>query len=157
MSILCPFDPILVGTIPIGIDIPGSDLDIICHTNDTNIFRGVVLQYFSEYKSFSDYMNDDLYVANFEYKDIPFEIYATNIATTSQYGYRHMIIEHRILELSNAGFREDILHLKKSGYKTEPAFGYLLNMKSPYSDLISLEKLPDKDLLFFIKSRLKKE
>jgi hypothetical protein len=29
-SLLQDFDPVLVGTIPLNIDIPGSDLDIVC-------------------------------------------------------------------------------------------------------------------------------
>lgn len=154
MSILHPFDPILVGTIPIGIDIPESDLDIICCVNDPLLIQEYVLQYFSKCRSFSDYVKDNVYVANFEYKTLYFEIYATNTATISQYGYRHMIIEDRILNLCDNSFREKILNLKEEGYKTEPAFGYLLKMEESFSDLITLESLSDADLLLFIQSRL---
>jgi hypothetical protein len=31
---LAPYNPVLAGTIPLGVDIPGSDLDIICHADD---------------------------------------------------------------------------------------------------------------------------
>ncbi|MEO0376561.1 MAG: DUF4269 domain-containing protein [Cyanobacteria bacterium P01_A01_bin.17] len=37
-SLLQRFDPILVGTIPLDVDIPGSDLDIVCCTANVDDF-----------------------------------------------------------------------------------------------------------------------
>ena len=37
-ALLSPFDPMLTGTIPLAIDIPGSDLDIVCCAADVDAF-----------------------------------------------------------------------------------------------------------------------
>ena len=33
-----PFDPIRAGTIPLDLDIPGSDFDVVCHAADVDVF-----------------------------------------------------------------------------------------------------------------------
>lgn len=42
MEKLCEFDPILVGTIPIEIDLPDSDLDVICCVSEFDLFNGAI-------------------------------------------------------------------------------------------------------------------
>ncbi|WP_029905195.1 DUF4269 domain-containing protein [Prevotella sp. 10(H)] len=153
-SVLRECEPVLVGTIPIGIDISGSDLDIICNAADLSKFQEIVRGYFSKYQSFSDYFRSDSYVASFEYKKTPIEIYAESKPTTAQHGYRHMLIEDRILKLAGDDFRNKIIELKTAGYKTEPAFGILLKLENPYSDLLNLESLSDNKLNAFIQSNL---
>ncbi|WP_315817765.1 DUF4269 domain-containing protein [Paraflavitalea speifideaquila] len=44
LTALAPYDPILVGTIPINIDIESSDLDIICYCQDKQAFRSAVIK-----------------------------------------------------------------------------------------------------------------
>jgi len=38
-----------------------------------------------------------------------------------------------------------------SGIKTEPAFGQLLNLKNPFTDLLELRNMSDNELAIFIK------
>ena len=114
-DIIEKYNPILVGTIPIGIDIDSSDLDIICEVYNLD--------------------------------DFEIEVYAQNIKSTEQNGYRHMIIENRILSLGGDLVRQKIIELKKSGLKTEPAFAKLLNLEgNPYDELLKLEKLNDVEI-----------
>lgn len=51
-SILEAYTPYPAGTVPIDIDIPGSDLDILCEASDLNAFEMVVTQHFSGMKHF---------------------------------------------------------------------------------------------------------
>ncbi|MFV0330263.1 MAG: DUF4269 domain-containing protein [Dysgonomonas sp.] len=150
MIILKDYDPIIIGTFPIKINIAGSDIDIACHATDLNVFQTFLQTNFSSYSLFKGNLNSKRYVASFYATDIPVEIYAEPIPSKKQNGYRHMIIEDRILKLLGESFRKDIINLKKQGYKTEPAFGKLLKMKEPYFELLLLEELDDENLKEFL-------
>lgn len=152
--ILNEYNPILAGTFPIGIDITGSDLDIICQAQNLISFQKLVQHHYGDYPLFSDHFKEAAYIAGFEYSDMPFEIYVTNEPSLQQYGYRHMVIESRIMNIAGEEFRENIIGLKKNGYKTEPAFGKLLGMSEPYSELLLLENLSDETLKEFITERI---
>lgn len=153
LSVLKDYDPIVVGTIPIGIDVEGSDIDIACHAPDLESFGSLVRSSFSAYGSFADRIKDDekAYVAGFIYSGREIEIFAQNKPPVLQNGFRHMLVEERILRLAGEEFRQRIIGLKQQGIKTEPAFGLLLNLENPYSDLLDLEKYSDKELILMIK------
>ena len=152
LSLLNEYDPIVVGTIPIGIDIAESDIDIICNVSGFNKFRETIIFYFPLYHLFSEYSKEEAYIASFSYSDMQIEIYAKDEPTVKQNGYRHMLIEHRILNIAGEEFKQEIIKLKEQGYKTEPAFGKLLNLTDPYTDLLILEKFSDKQLHAFLRS-----
>ncbi|WP_413776421.1 DUF4269 domain-containing protein [Rhodopseudomonas sp. P2A-2r] len=42
MRILALFDPHVVGTLPLGIDRPDSDIDIVCHAKDPHAIVDVI-------------------------------------------------------------------------------------------------------------------
>ena len=141
LSDIAEFDPILVGTIPINIDIESSDLDIICYWKDKSAFIKKLLSAFGDKTRFllrETTINDkETVVANFKIADFEIEIFGQNIPTKNQNGYKHMVIEHQILQSKNEDFRLKIIQLKKEGYKTEPAFGILLGFKNdPYLELM---------------------
>ena len=49
------YNPILTGTIPIEIDVPESDLDIICECQNHSEFKAYLLDQFSQKKDFKVY------------------------------------------------------------------------------------------------------
>lgn len=149
LAILQEYNPVVVGTIPIAIDIKGSDIDIACFSENLLEFKNVVNLHFSAYDSFSDRLGE-IYVASFQYLGLPIEIYGESLPTFQQNGYRHMVIEDRIMQLAGDKFRQEIIRLKQQGYKTEPAFGQLLKLDCPYSYLLELETLTDEALKLFI-------
>lgn len=153
LTILSNYSPIVVGTIPIVIDINGSDIDIVCSSGDLLEFRSIVNQHFSLYNTFTDKLRDNVYVAGFECLGLPIEIYAEAVPTLQQNGYRHMVVEDRIMKLAGDKFRQEIIRLKQQGYKTEPAFGQLLNLDNPYFDLLQFESLTDDELSLRIKNK----
>ncbi|WP_296148725.1 DUF4269 domain-containing protein [uncultured Flavobacterium sp.] len=130
---LSDFTPVLIGTIPINIDIASSDLDIACYWKNKNHFIEIVKNNFSEEKDFQIYerkiSSNEAVVANFFVNAFEIEIFGQNIPVQEQFGFRHMIIEAEILEKHGEDFRRKIIELKEQGIKTEPAFGQLLQLE----------------------------
>lgn len=144
MDILQDFDPIVVGTIPIGIDIDSSDLDIICFWQDQHFFNRKLADNFMIFEAFQIRIvtiNSELTtIANFHIDHLEFEIFGQNVPSKSQFGYRHMLVENKLLLERGEDFRQEIINLKQQGYKTEPAFAKVLGMEGdPYQALLKLE------------------
>jgi hypothetical protein len=138
------FDPILVGTIPINIDIENSDLDIICYFKNKTYFEKLLVEKFGDSANFKIWENTKLnphsIVASFILEEFEIELFGQNIPTRQQNGYRHMIIENRLIKEGGENFRQRIIHLKQEGYKTEPAFCIELGLKgNPYEALLEFE------------------
>ncbi|KPH12871.1 DUF4269 domain-containing protein [Chryseobacterium sp. ERMR1:04] len=143
-EILSCYSPILAGTIPIEIDIEGSDLDIICEVDfrfEEDFLDDIA---FSKMISLDTEVNVEnliidgqkSIVLNFMLDEFPVEIFGQNKPTTAQNAYRHMIAEYKILQEKGEEFKQKIIELKKQGIKTEPAFGLLMNLENPYEDLL---------------------
>ena len=145
MTCLMEFHPILIGTIPINIDLNNSDLDIICYFSERSNFEKLVIEKFGSAEKFKIWENSSqeslAIVANFFMDGFEIEIFGQNIPSSEQKGYRHMLVEHRLLKERGNEFRRRIIELKKKGYKTEPAFAFELGLKGdPYEALLQLEK-----------------
>lgn len=156
-DILKSFDPILVGTIPLDVDIPESDLDIICEVHQSERFESVIVEAFSGLPGFqySSKVVQGLprYVAAFSGGDFPIEIFGQPIPTLRQNGYRHLCIEYRILKHLGEEAKIAIRNLKKSGLKTEPAFGsYLKLRQDPYEQLLVMDEWNEEELIHFLHS-----
>jgi len=141
LEVLSEFDPILVGTIPININIKNSDLDIICYWKDKTVFIEKVKLFFENKKNFKireiEINGHKSVIANFETDHFEIEVFGQNIPSKNQNGYKHMIIEHEILQSKGENFRLEIIKFKQNGSKTEPAFAYLLGLKgNPYIELL---------------------
>jgi len=141
LSKLAEFDPILIGTIPINIDIENSDLDIICYWKNKIDFKEKLNSVFGKENEFTireAIINEkESIIANFKINDFEIEVFGQNTPTKNQNGYKHMIIEHEILQSKGENFRLEIIKLKQKGYKTEPAFAFLLGLKGdPYIELL---------------------
>ncbi len=138
------YNPVLAGTIPIDIDVPESDLDVICACNNHSGFSKTLIKYFeteNDFKIYSTKINGiKSTVAEFKTEHFTFEIFGQNIPTEKQYAYRHMILENKILEREGIEFKKEIRRLKSKGIKTEHAFAKLLALKgNPYEELLKLE------------------
>lgn len=139
---LAAYKPILVGTIPINIDIENSDLDIICEVSDNDEFVDQLTAVFGSQKDFSviESAKFNAIKATFKIEGFEIEIFGQNKPATQQNAYRHMLIEYKLLLENGEAFRQEIISLKKQGYKTEPAFAKLLGMKgNAYEELLKLD------------------
>ncbi|OCA76648.1 hypothetical protein BBH99_02765 [Chryseobacterium contaminans] len=138
------YSPILAGTIPIEIDIEGSDLDLIFEVDlkfEEDFLDDLMFSKFIPYDVEVEYpiVNGEKCITlNFMLEGFPIEIFGQNKPTTQQNAYLHMIAEHKILQEKGEEFKQKIIELKKQGIKTEPAFGMLLGLENPYEDLLKL-------------------
>ncbi|WP_068783307.1 DUF4269 domain-containing protein [Paenibacillus phocaensis] len=156
---LAPYHPVLAGTIPLGIDLPESDLDIICEVHDANRFAaelqlrfGACRDYACSSKTVGGLLRT---VANFTHRGFAFEVFGQPKPVTEQNAYRHMVIEHRMLEMGGAGTRDAIRKLKAEGLKTEPAFGRFFRLEGdPYEALLAMYDWEDARLRQFIEERI---
>ncbi len=140
------YSPILAGTIPIEIDIEGSDLDIICKVDlrcEEDFLEQIALS--KLFPCVKDVVVDypilngeKCIIINFMLEEFPIEIFGQNKPAMEQNAYRHMIAEYKILLEKGEEFKHKIIELKKKGIKTEPAFGMLMGLENPYEDLLKL-------------------
>ncbi|RAU82294.1 DUF4269 domain-containing protein [Pontibacter arcticus] len=138
------YRPILTGTIPIGIDLPESDLDIICECSNHQEFTKTLTSLYSDKDKFeirtNTWNNIVSTVATFRSGEFEVEIFGQDCPTNNQNAYRHMLVEHKVLNLKDDKFRTEIIRLKQEGLKTEPAFAKLLGLVgNPYVELLKFE------------------
>ncbi len=141
---LQPFTPVLAGTIPININIGSSDLDILCCYEDKRGYIETLTTHFSSYAGFrlyeTNFQDTPAVIASFTLDNFPVEIFAQPIPVKEQWGYKHMIIEHQLLQENDETFRQQIMALKKEGIKTEPAFAQVLGLQgNPYEALLAIQ------------------
>ena len=80
-------------------------------------------------------------IAKFKGNHFLIEIFGQTIPSQDQDAFRHMLLEAQILKEKGYIFTKKILHLKKSGLKTEPAFAKLLGLEgNPYDELLNYKK-----------------
>jgi hypothetical protein len=148
MQKLAAYSPVLVGTFPLDIHTNGSDIDIICQCSNTDSFLYELQNLFGHELNFTaaliNHLDKPAVVANFVIDDIPFEIFAQDVPTLQQNGYLHMPTEYHILQHFGDDFKRQVIALKASGVKTEPAFCQLLGIPgNPYVALLEY-RLPTK-------------
>jgi hypothetical protein len=146
LAILCPFDPIVVGTIPIEIDIESSDIDIICYVIDEREFIEKVTSSFSDKKGFKlkQHCGPDhnAVLANFRVDGFAIEIFGQNLPTRQQVSYKHMLIEYNVLLQKRGGFPKENSSTKKARLKNRASICIIawLNRRS-LSIIIENERL----------------
>lgn len=139
--VLQEFQPVLTGTIPLDIAIASSDLDISCAIKNHDEFKQKLFEYYKEQLQFScrttSRFGETASICSFKGQNFEIEIFGQNLRVAEQNAYRHMIIEHKILQENDEKFRRDIIKLKERGLKTEPAFAKLLGLEgNPYQALL---------------------
>ncbi|GAA4328551.1 DUF4269 domain-containing protein [Mucilaginibacter gynuensis] len=140
---LASFSPILTGTIPIDIAVPGSDLDMVCCYNNINVFMDTLVAVFSMQEQFlikqTIVKGIETVICNFFIRDFEVEVFGQSRPVKDQEAYRHMIVEYLLLQKHGEAFRRQVIDLKLQGIKTEPAFAQLLNLPGdPYVAMLNL-------------------
>lgn len=144
LKLLATYNPVLIGTIPIDIDIAGSDIDIACEVYDPVRFREDLL---SNFPQIDIMQRGDVVIGRMTIQKMDFEIYGENTPVTQQNGYVHMVAEARLLQLGGPSFQRQIRELKAGGLKTEPAFAKALSISGdPYQELLYFNHLSTKQL-----------
>ncbi|MBR0860231.1 DUF4269 domain-containing protein [Bradyrhizobium liaoningense] len=147
---LLAFDPRVVGTLPLGLSVPGSDVDIVCHASDPASFAEAIWR---RYRSCDDFLLHQWtsagcpVIARFAWDGWPFEIFGAQRPVDEQQGWLHFEIERRLLALDDGRLRNAVVRLRSRGAKTEPAFAAVLGIAGdPYRGLLDLVQETDDQL-----------
>jgi len=146
LMLLAPYDPHVAGTPPLGLDLPDSDIDIVCEVRDFDAFAALLTEHFGDRPDFAVHARPDLdaMIVRFRAWDWPFEIFGQTLPVAQQHGWRHFVIERRLLDLGGPTLTQAIMTLRHRGLKTEPAFAALLGLTGdPYAALLELEGQDD--------------
>ena len=157
LDTLADFEPVVIGTPPLGIATDKSDIDIACSTNNLDVFAKFTKKQFGHHQDFRlrdiDHLNEPACVVTFKALDWEFELFCQTLKTAEQWGVRHFIVEQRLLNLCPQ-LVQDITMLKEGGIKTEPAFAQVLALDGdPYEAVLNLETYSDEELSQLIAKR----
>ena len=140
-SPLQQFDAVQVGSFPIGVDVPGSDVDIVCCFADQLAFIEYVNHHFSHFGGYVQKMVTSRGVESVVCRFVAFganiEIFAQKTPVRLQYAWRHMVVEERLLRLGGVEFRNRVMALRKAGMKTEQAFASALQLQGDSYEAIN--------------------
>ena len=147
---LSEFQPIVIGTPPLGIALPSSDIDIACEAADLNRFHDRAKAEFEHMAAFQsrsyEIRQRPTVIVNFEFREWPIELFCQAIPVEQQMGVRHFLVERRLLDL-HPRLRSLVLEAKRGGLKTEPAFAQVLRLPGdPYEAMLRLDSLTDSEL-----------
>jgi len=150
LGVLAPFDPVVIGTPPLGIDVPGSDIDVACSAPDLDAFLTFVRDRFGALPRFAAEplhgLDEPAVRAVFRHAGWEVELFCQVRPTAAQAGVRHFQVEHRLLTLAPA-LGPVVRDRKAAGLKTEPAFAAVLGLAGePYRAMLDLAALGDDEL-----------
>ena len=136
---LTPYSPTLVGTFPLGLQIEGSDLDVACSCADLDAFARLLNTLgFARIERLP--MSPEAVVASMTIDDVEVEVFCQATPVHAQAGFRHMVVEARLLAIGGEPLAQRVRAAKRSGLKTEPAFAAVLGLDGdPYRVLLELE------------------
>jgi hypothetical protein len=147
MSALAAFDPHLAGTLPLRVNLPTSDLDILCHAVEPDQFAATLWETFSGETDFSlrQWIGADRpVVASFVAHGWPFQVFGQKKPVREQNGWRHFLAECRLLKLGGPAFRAAVMRERALGAKTEAAFAAVLKLQGdPFLAILDLECCDD--------------
>lgn len=135
-------DLALVSTVAIGLDRPGSDLDIVCqHPEPATFATTLAAQGWQVAQKGADIWLAEQTVTGADGHAWPLELYLTPDPLERLNGWRHLSLMAALLELFGAAFYHRVLHLRlDEGLKGEAAMCHLLGLAGdPYAALLTLE------------------
>ena len=151
LEVLTPFDPRVAGTPPLGLELPDSDIDVLCFALDPHRFTDTVWRAFSDAPAFTAKQWVDpprAVIACFEVAGWRIEVYGEATPIERQRGWRHFAVERRLLAIGGPNFRAAVLAVRRQGIKTEPAFATVLGLSGdPYIAMVDLDEQGDHSLI----------
>lgn len=141
------YDAKVVSTIWAGLDIDGSDIDIIACFTDRAVFIEEIRTLFETLPEFSISDNETRVLVQFKVDGFLFEIFACDTPVEQQAGYRHFSVMKRLVKIGGPVFQSTIRQLKRQGLKTEPAIARLMKLEGdPYQAVLTLYDRDDEGL-----------
>ena len=135
-------DLALVSTVAIGLDRPGSDLDIVCqHPEPAAFAESLAAQGWRVAQKGADIWLAEQTLTGADDHPWPLELYLTPDPLEHLNGWRHLSLMAALLERFGAAFYHQVLRLRlDEGLKGEAAMCRLLGLAGdPYAALLTLE------------------
>ena len=134
-------DLALVSTVAIGLDRPGSDLDIVCQHPEPAAFAAALAAQGWQVEKGADIWLAEQTVTGADGHPWPLELYLTPDPLAHLNGWRHLSLMAALLEQFGAAFYHQVLCLRlDEGLKGEAAICHLLGLAGdPYAALLTLE------------------
>ncbi|GLK83376.1 DUF4269 domain-containing protein [Ancylobacter defluvii] len=131
-----------MSTPPPGLDLGGSDIDIVCRAPDPDAVARLMWDHFGDRQQFLLWRwraGDRPVVACFTAAGWPFEVFAAPRPVAEQAGWQHFRVEQRLLARGGEELRRAVMARRRAGMKTEPAFAAALGLAGdPYAALLEL-------------------
>jgi len=145
---LAPWYGALVSSFNLGLDRPGSDIDIICEAPDGQVFRGEMERRYGHHDAFAVRVRPTgETVASFIYRGVPVEVFAGPLPVNRNAAWRHLNVMRRVLRIGGEWVREAIRAGRGRGLKGEAALAHLLDLPGdPYVVLQELEEWEDGEI-----------
>lgn len=137
------FNPLVVGTFPLGLNTANSDIDICIEFQNENDFVDSSNKFFSDFKNYQlssvQINSGSAILVKFTFENINYEIIGQHISSNKQIAFQHFQVEEKILKYAQC--QSEILKLRSKGLKTEPAFAkYLCLTGEGFKELLELNK-----------------
>ena len=143
----------MVSTIFVQLDLPGSDIDIICCHQKKQDLKQQFEKTFSRYDDFVFSERENYCIGRFYFDGFPFEVYSSNQLVRLQLGYRHFKIMETLSQYGGEPFRSKVRLLKTKGYKTEPAICEVLSLTGdPYISILQVEQWSSQNFKHFVEN-----
>ena len=149
LDALAAYDPVIVGTFPLGLDREGSDVDVLCHADDLQRFIDDATAAFGDRQGFGNHRfvprdGHEAAVVQFAVDEVPVEAFAQPLPTRDQHGYRHLQVERRLLALGGQPLVAKLRASRAPGASVEAAFADVLGLTGdPFEAVLSLERAPN--------------
>lgn len=160
LAALQPYGPVLAGTIPLAIDVPDSDLDLICDVAEAAqpAFETLLRQHYGNLPEFrlrhTRWQEMPTVVCGFRAEGFAWEVFAQPRPARQQQAVRHMQVEYAVLQAGGEAWQRAVHRLRRQGLKTEPAFAQLLQLPGdPYAALLTLESWSVAELRAYVAAR----
>lgn len=150
---LADYSPMWVGTYPLGLDVAGSDIDVLCNPTHLRAFINHVRETYASYNEFKLTWQlvdgTPTITVRFVCDGLPVEFFAQPRPIEQQPAYLHMLIEARLLAIGGDDAANTIRDMKAGGLKTEPAFAQYFQLpgNDAYKLLLNMAGYSDDALL----------
>ena len=156
-QVLGSFHPVDVSSITSGLDVPGSDLDIVCDLRPGGYLETVRRAY-GDLPDFRTWVSGPRTMVSFTGRRVGVELSAEPQAVELQQAYRHALVARRAVGLGGIELAEGVRRLRRvDGSKTEPALAKVLGLPGdPYLAIDGLADVDDATLRRITKKALQR-
>lgn len=147
---LAAFDPHVAGTFPLGLNVVGSDIDVLCHAHDVAAFAEAVWSAYAYLEHFALMQwccAPHALIARFTLGGVAFELFGGADPVVQQAAWQHFEVERHLLDMGGEPFYRAVMSERARGLKTEPAFAKVLGLSGDaFNQMLMLALLDECDL-----------